>query len=155
MVEDVVKALAPFGLADQILTLDASSATVALAAEALGIEEDQIAKSLTFQDDEGCIMVVLSGRTKVQGGKFKRTFGHTPHMCSPEQALAYTNHAVGGVCPFGCPEKTRIYLDKSLRRHPHVYPACGASNNAIKLDPDTLFKVSGALDWVDVGKPMD
>jgi prolyl-tRNA editing enzyme YbaK/EbsC (Cys-tRNA(Pro) deacylase) len=150
--QSVKDSLKPYGLDEKILTLDELSASVDLAAKALHIEPDQVAKSLAFVKEDGCIMVVTSGEKKVHNGKFKRTFGFKPHMCSAEQTLEYTTHPIGGVCPFGCTDKTEIYLDKSLLVHEFVYPACGERNNAIKITPEQMFEITKAKGWVDVVK---
>ncbi len=97
-------------------------------------------------------MVLLAGDRKVHNGKFKRTFHTKPHMLSSDQVLAYTNHEVGGVCPFGVNDHVFVYLDRSLQNYDYVYPACGERNNAIKLSPQQLFEISQAIDWVDVAK---
>lgn len=110
------------------------------------------AKTLSFYGQEGCILLVTAGDAKVDNSKFKHTFGHKPKMLAAEDVPAMTNHAIGGVCPFGVPETAAIYLDTSLQRFTTVFPACGSSNSAIELDCDTLFQYAGAKAWVDVCK---
>ena len=151
-VEQVKQHLAKYQLSESIITLDESSASVEEAAKALHIQPEQVAKSLTFSSEEGCIMVLLAGDRKVHNGKFKRTFHTKPHMLSSDQVLAYTNHEVGGVCPFGVNDHVFVYLDRTLQDYDFVYPACGERNNAIKLTPQQLFEISQAIDWVDVAK---
>lgn len=151
-VELVREYLKDYGLEESIITLEESSASVEEAAHALNILPQQVAKSLTFEKEDGCIMVLLAGDKRVHNGKFKRTFQTKPHMLSPEKVLEYTNHEIGGVCPFGLNPSVSVYLDKSLQAYEAVYPACGERNNAIKLSPEQLFAVSKALAWVDIVK---
>ena len=141
-----------FGLADRIREFTVSSATVALAAEALGCEPAHIAKSLTFHGAEGVILVVAAGDAKVDNGKFKSTFGLKAKMLSFEEVELLTGHAVGGVCPFGVTEGVSVYLDESLRRFATVYPAAGNSMSAVELSLGELEKASLSLGWVDVCK---
>lgn len=144
--------LEQFGLADRIREFTVSSATVALAAEALGCEPAHIAKSLTFHGTEGVILVVAAGDAKVDNGKFKSTFGVKAKMLSFEEVEPLVGHAVGGVCPFGVKEGVSVYLDESLRRFATVYPAAGNSMSAVELSLGELEKASRALGWVDVSK---
>ena len=152
-IEKVYNYLEKFGLENKILEFDTSSATVELAAKAAGVCEGRIAKTLSFKSDNGCILIVTSGDSKIDNKKFKHTFGIKAKMLTPDEVLFYTGHAVGGVCPFAIENKdVKIYLDESLKRFETVYPACGSSNSAIELDTDTLFKISHASDYVDVAK---
>lgn len=152
-IETVYEYLKKFGLENKILEFDTSSATVELAAKAAGVCEGRIAKTLSFKSDDGCILIVTSGDSKIDNKKFKNTFGIKAKMLTPDEVLFYTGHAVGGVCPFAIENKdVKIYLDESLKRFETVYPACGSSNSAIELDTDTLFKISNAADYVDVAK---
>ena len=144
--------LEAFGLADRIREFTVSSATVALAAEALGCEPAHIAKSLTFHGAEGVILVVAAGDAKVDNGKFKSTFGLKAKMLCFEEVELLTGHAVGGVCPFGVKEGVSVYLDESLRRFTTVFPACGSSNSSIELSLDELAECSEACGWADVCK---
>lgn len=129
-----------------------SSATVELAARAVGVIPARIAKTLSFQDGkEGCILVVTAGDGRINSGKFKAAFGLKSKMLSPEAALALTGYAVGGVCPFGHEDpKVAVYLDISLQRFSTVFPACGSGNSAVELTCDELFACSRANAWVDV-----
>lgn len=143
-----------------IVEFDASTATVALAAAALGCEPARIAKTISLRlqgrdsatvDSAGAAMlVVTAGDVKIDNVKFKATFGFKARMLSPEEALRLTGHAIGGVCPFGVPDGTRIFLDESLRRFHSVFPACGSGNSAIELTCDELAEYSGSERWVDV-----
>ena len=141
-----------YGIADRIQQFEVSSATVELAAKALGCEMCMIAKSLTFSVDGGAVMVVAAGDAKVDNRKFKDFFGTKAKMLTPEEATELVGHMVGGVCPFGVKDGVRIYLDISMKRFEYIYPAAGSSNSAIKLSLDELEKVSEALKWIDVCK---
>lgn len=151
-IERVRAYLKAFGAEDRILEFPVSSATVALAAEALGCEPARIAKTLSFISGESCILVVAAGDAKVDNAKFKARFSMKAKMLSPEDAERLVGHAVGGVCPFAVNEGIPVYLDESLRRFQTVYPACGSSNSAIELTLDELERFSGAQAWVDVCK---
>lgn len=144
--------LARFGRDQDILLLDQSSATVELAAQALGTEGRRIAKTLSFGTKEGPILIVAAGDARIDNAAYKAFFHEKAKMLSPEEVLEYTSHPVGGVCPFGVPENVRVYLDESLRRFAIVYPACGSGASAIALTCDELAQHSGALQWVDVCK---
>ena len=142
------------GIADRIQEFDVSSATVELAAQAVGVEGARICKTLSFQvpgDEEACILIQAAGDAKINNQKFKQQFGHKAKMLSPDQVLELTGHAVGGVCAFGVENpKARIYCDESLRRFETVFPAVGSDNSAIELDLDELYRYSGAISWIDV-----
>ena len=130
---------------------DHSSATVQLAAEALGTEPCRIAKTLSFLNAERTILLVAAGDARVESSRFKKTFGvKKVKMVPAEEVEQRTGHAVGGVCPFGVPSDADVYLDESLRRFSTVFPACGSANSSIELTPDELEEYSGAKGWVDV-----
>lgn len=153
MAIDRVRAyLRTFGAEERILEFPVSSATVALAAQALGCEEARIAKTLSFAQGEGCILVVAAGDAKVDNAKFKARFAMKAKMLSPDDAERLVGHAVGGVCPFGVNAGVPVYLDESLRRFATVFPACGSANSAIELTLDELERFSNAESWVDVCK---
>ncbi len=155
-VEAVKKYLCAFGLDGRVRELELSSATVELAAEALGTEGRRIAKSISLHSgDNGCLLVVCAGDCKIDNAKFKGFFAFKPKMLSADEALALTGHAVGGVCPFALPEGVSVYLDESLRRFDTVFPAAGSSSSALELTPDELFLASAAKAWVDVCKLRD
>lgn len=153
-VERVKEYLNQWGREKDVLELAQSSATVALAAQALGVESARIAKTLSFHDAaEGCLLIVAAGDARVDNKKFKAQFGCKAKMLTPEEALDFTGHAVGGVCPFAViNQAVAIYLDESLRRFETVYPACGSSNSAICLTCAELAEYSRAVGWVDVCK---
>lgn len=143
------------GRENDIQELALSSATVELAAEALHVEPARIAKTLSFVDGDGCLLVVAAGDAKIDNQKFKAAFGFKAKMLSPDDALRLTGHAVGGVCPFALPDNVKVYIDISLKRFDTVYPACGSSNSAIALTCDELFQYAKADQWVDVCKAWE
>ncbi len=143
--------LAAFGREGDIREFPVSSATVELAAQALGVEGARIAKTLSFADGEGCLVVVAAGDTKIDNAKFKQTFGFKASMLPVDRVAELTGHAVGGVCPFALPAAVRVFLDTSLRRFATVFPAAGSANSAIELTCDELEQYSGGV-WVDVCK---
>ena len=151
-IERVRAYLATENMADRIREFPVSSATVALAAQALGVEEARIAKSLTFKLDERTIMVVAAGDAKVDNTRYKAAFGGKAKMLTPEEAVERVGHAVGGVCPFAVNNGVEICLDQSLRRFATVFPAAGSSNSAIELTCDELAQLAGTNRWVDVCK---
>ena len=142
--------LEKYGLAERIRELEVSSATVALAAEALGTEERKIAKTLSFSLGESAILVVAAGDAKVNNHKYKEVFGKKAKMLPFEEVESLIGHAVGGVCPFGVNEGIKVYLDESLRRFDVVYPAAGTAQSAVELTVAELEKASEALSWIDV-----
>jgi len=132
-----------------------SSATVELAAKAIGCEPGRIAKTLSFLTKDGPILIVAAGYVKIDNQKYKARFGEKAKMLSPEEAVALIGHPVGGVCPFAVNPGVRIYLDASLKRYDLVYPACGSANSAIGLTLDELEAVCGRPEWVDVCKEVE
>ena len=151
MAIDKVKAyFETFSIADRIIEFDVSSATVELAAQALKVAGQRIAKTLSFRKEDGCLLVVTAGDAKVDNAKFKQTFQMKARMLSPDDALRLTGHAVGGICPFAVNEGIEIYLDVSLKRFATVFPACGSSNSAIELTLEELELYAQTQQWVDV-----
>lgn len=140
------------GMEDRILEFPASSATVELAAQALGCDGCRIAKTLSFSVNGAPILVVTAGDTKIDNAKYKARFGAKAKMLTPEEAVALIGHAVGGVCPFAVNEGVTVYLDESMKRFPTVFPACGSSNSAIEMTMEDLEQHSGYAAWVDVCK---
>ena len=151
-IERVRAHLAQFGAEGRIREFDQSSATVELAAAAVGTEPAHIAKTLSFMVGETPTLVVLAGDARVNNQAFKATFHTKAKMLSAEQAAELVGHAVGGVCPFGVNDGVEVWLDESLRRFETVWPAAGSSNSAIELTLDELERFSGARGWVDVGR---
>lgn len=140
------------GIGERVLEFDVSSATVELAAQAVGTIGARIAKTLSFQDGDGCLLIVTAGDAKIDNAKYKAQFHAKARMLSAEQALSMTGYAVGGVCPFALPAGVPVYLDVSMKRFDTVYPACGSSSSAIELTMEELFAHSNAEAWVDVCK---
>ena len=153
-IEKVREYFKGFGIDDRILEFDVSSATVALAAKALGCEESRIAKTLSFLVDEKAVLIVCAGDVKIDNAKFKAQFKTKAKMLTAQQAAELIGHAVGGVCPFTVNEGVRVFLDESLKRFETVFPACGSSNSAIELEIGELEKYSGYEKWVDVSKAI-
>ena len=151
-IENARKHLAKFGRDKDILEFNVSSATVSLAAEALNVVPSRITKTLAFKKDDSCILIGMAGDARIDNKKFKEEFGFKAKMLSPEETLALTGHAVGGVCAFGVPENIESYLDVSLKRFNTVFPACGSSNSAIELTCDNLFNITASVKWIDVCK---
>lgn len=151
-IEKVKAYFKELGIEDRIREFDTSSATVELAAQALGCEPCRIAKSLCFMVDGSAVMIVAAGDVKVDNSKYKAQFSTKATMLKPAEAEALIGHAVGGICPFAVNSGVRVYLDESLKRFDRVYPACGSSNSAIGLEIPELEKYSGYLQWVDVCK---
>ena len=143
------------GIASRIQEFDVSSATVELAALAVGVEGKRIAKTLSFLVGEECVLVVAAGDARIDNSKYKATF-HTKAKMLPHDAVPeYIGHAVGGVCPFAVKDGVAVYLDVSLKRFETVFPACGSSNSAIELTIPELEKYSGFTGWVDVCKDWE
>lgn len=138
------------GFGDRILTFSVSSATVELAAEALGTEPARIAKSLTFSVDGKPVMILCAGDAKIANPKYKAQFRVKAKMLSREEVSELIGHEVGGVCPFGIKEDVAVYLDESLKRFDTVYPACGNAASAVRLSVAELEKLAGPVSWVDV-----
>ncbi|MBR5288260.1 MAG: YbaK/EbsC family protein [Clostridia bacterium] len=154
-IERVKAYFASQGMAQRVLEFETSSATVELAAQAVGYEPSRIAKSLTFKLDDGAVMIVAAGDARVDNKKYKACFAQKAKMLTPEEAVALVGHAVGGVCPFAVKEGVRVFLDESLRRFETVYPACGSANSAIELSIAELETHSGSIGWVDVCKDWE
>ena len=149
-IEKVREYFKAFGMEDRILEFDVSSATVELAAQAVGCEPERIAKTLSFMLPEGPILIVAAGDAKIDNRKFKDQFHTKAKMLTPDEVVELVGHAIGGVCPFGINEGVTVYLDESLKRFETVFPACGSSNSAIELTIPDLEKYSGYSAWIDV-----
>ena len=134
-----------------VLEFAQSSATVDLAALAVGCEPARIAKTLSFKLDDACVLIVMAGDARLKNAKYKALFNKKAVMLTAEEAIQWTGHAVGGVCPFAISNPAvTVYLDISLQRFDTVFPACGSGNSAIELTCDELFTYSKAAGWVDV-----
>jgi len=148
----VKKYFAELGLEHKVRELDSSSATVELAAEALGCKPERIAKTLSFLVGESPILVVTAGDVKIDNAKYKATFGTKAKMIAFEDVERLIGHDVGGVCPFAVNGGVKVYLDESLKRFETVFPACGSANSCIELTIPELEAYSRFLCWVDVCK---
>ena len=140
------------GIEDRVQEFPVSSATVELAAQALGVEGKRIAKTLSFFVGDQCLLIVAAGDAKVDNAKFKAQFHTKAKMLPHDQVPEYVGHAVGGVCPFAVKEGVAVYLDESLRRFETVFPACGSSNSAIELTIPELMAYADTDAWIDVCK---
>ena len=140
------------GMEERVMEFEVSSATVELAAKAVGVEGARIAKTLSFKKGESCILILAAGDARIDNRKFKDHFHMKAKMPTPEEVLEIVGHPVGGVCPFGINEGIEVYLDESLRRFETVFPAVGSGNSAIELNMEELYEYSKALAWIDVCK---
>ena len=154
-IEKVKAYFAALGMEDRVLEFPVSSATVELAAAALGCEPCRIAKTLSFSVGGAPILIVTAGDVKINNAAYKARFGAKAKMLTPDEAVTLIGHAVGGVCPFAVNEGVTVYLDESLRRFETVFPACGSGNSAIELTVPELERYSGYAAWVDVCKPRE
>lgn len=151
-IEKVRSYFRPLGREQDILEFPVSSATVDLAAQAVGVIPARIAKTLSFLVEGGCVLIVTAGDARVDNSKFKAMFHTKAKMLTPEQVAQFTGHAIGGVCPFGNPDGVKTYLDRSMQRFDTVFPAAGSSNSAIELTCDELARYSNSIGWVDLCK---
>lgn len=141
-----------FNLAHKILEFPVSSATVELAAVAVGCEPARICKTLSFKVHDTPILILAAGDVKIDNHKFKEYFGVKAKMLHAEEVEPLIGHAIGGVCPFGVNPGVEVYLDKSMQRFATVYPACGSANSAIEMTLADLEQYSGYKAWVDISK---
>ena len=153
--ERVKEYLKKYNMDNRIITVEGISATVKEAAEALGTKEERIAKTLSFKLKDKYIVVVTSGDAKIDNAKYKHIFGEKAHMVSSDEVEEKIGHPIGGVCPFALNEGVEVYLDESLKQFETVFPACGATNNAIEISIEELEKVTNYKSWVDVSKPKE
>lgn len=151
-IEKVRAYFAQYHMEERILEFPVSSATVELAAQALGCEGKRIVKTLAFQGPSGPVLIATAGDAKVDNAKYKAFFGVKAKMLSHDDAATLIGHAVGGVCPFAVKEGVQVYLDVSIQRFETVFPAAGSSNSAIELTLPEMEKFSGFTAWVDVCK---
>ena len=154
-IDNVRKYFKEYGREKDILEFAVSSATVSDAALAIGCEEANIAKTMSFMVDDNPILIVLAGDRKIDNAKFKQVFKCKAKMIPSENLKELIGHEAGGVCPFGIKDGVKVYLDESLKRFEFVYPACESSNSAIKLTIPELEKYSNMVSWVDVGKEKE
>ena len=140
------------GFLDHVIEFEESTATVALAAEAVGVEPGRIAKTMSFLVGEEAILILIEGMSRVDNKKFKNAFHVKAKMIPYDQVEEWIGHAPGGVCPFGIKDGVKVYLDESLKRFDTVYPAAGNDHSAVQLTIAELEQASGADGWVDVCK---
>ena len=143
------------GIEDRVREFDISSATVELAAKALGCAECRIAKSMSFKIEDKAIIIVTAGDVKIDNAKYKAKFHIKAKMLQYDEVERMIGHKVGGVCPFAINSDVIVYLDESLKRFETVFPACGSSNSAIELTISELEEHSNFRQWIDVCKPME
>lgn len=143
------------GIEDRVREFDISSATVELAAKALGCAECRIAKSMSFKIEDKAIIIVTAGDVKIDNAKYKAKFHIKAKMLQYDEVEPMIGHKVGGVCPFAINSDVMVYLDESLKRFETVFPACGSSNSAIELTINELEEHSNFREWIDVCKPME
>ena len=144
-----------FGIEDRVMEFDVSSATVDLAAEAVGVEGARICKTMSFlkPDGAGAILVQMAGDGRINNRKFKDQFGFKAKMLKADEVVEYTGHAIGGVCAFAITrDDVDVYCDESMKRFETVFPACGSDNSAIELNMDEIYKYSNSIGWVDICK---
>ena len=144
--------LRKIGLEDRIIVPENSSATVELAAQAIGVKPGEIAKTLSFLTKEGPLLVLAEGTARVDNRKYKDTFHIKAKMIPGADVEEIVGHAPGGVCPFGIKEGIPVYMDESLRKYDVVYPAAGDDHSAVRLSVAELESAAGAIGWVDVCK---
>ena len=140
------------GIEERIQEFDVSSATVELAAKAVGVPPERIAKTLSFKMGDSYILILCAGDAKIDNHKFKAQFSVKAKMLSADEVLSLVGHPVGGVCPFGINSGIAVYLDESLRRFTTIFPAAGTPSSAVELNLDELYRASEAAAWVDVCK---
>lgn len=143
-----------YGIEDRMQEFNESSATVELAAKAIGCKPENIAKTLSFKVEDKVILIVVSGDSKIDNSKYKIEFNTKAKMLTPEEVEKFIGHKIGGVCPFGIKEDVKVYLDNSLKRFEYVYPAAGSSNSAIKLSIEELEKYSNYEKWIEVSRTI-
>lgn len=150
--ENVKEYFRKYGIEERIKEFETSSATVELAAQAIGCKPEHIAKTLSFKIDDETILIVVSGDAKIDNSKYKTKFSTKAKMLNIDEVEEMVGHKVGGVCPFAIKENIDVYLDNSLKRFATIYPACGSSNSAIELTIEELEKYSNYIEWIDVCK---
>ena len=142
------------GMLDRVIRLKESTATVAEAAEALGVEPGMIAKTMSFLRDGQAVLILTEGTARIDNRKYKDAFHMKAKMIPFEEVEQWIGHAPGGVCPFGIRDGVEVYLDESLHQFETVYPAAGDDHSAVRLSVDELEQIAGAKGWVDVCKEV-
>ena len=153
--ESVYEFLTSAGFGDKLVEFaEESTATVALAAQAIGVEEGRIAKTMSLSTKEGPIVIVLMGTARLDNRKYKDTFAEKARFLQGDEVEELIGHPIGGVCPFAVKEGVRVFLDESLKLYDHVYPAAGAANNAVRLTIEELARLTGNR-WIDIAKALE
>lgn len=147
--------LSKYNLEDHVMTFDVSSRTVAEAATAIGCQEGEIAKTLSFIVEDKPILIVVSGASRIDNSKYKAEFHTKAKMVPYEQVESLIGHAAGGVCPFGIKDDIDVYLDESIKKYDIIYPACGNAQSAVKLTLKELEKIANSKKWIDVCKKAE
>lgn len=147
--------LKKFNKENDILLFDETTATVADAAKALRVSNNEIAKTLSFDLGNEYILIITAGDYKIDNHKFKEEFKVKAKMIERDNVENIIGHNIGGVCPFGVNKNIKVYLDESLKKYNYVYPACGTDNSAIKLTPDELYNISNAVKYINVCKEIN
>jgi len=150
--EAVIKYFSEYNMDNRVMVLEHSTATVEEAAQAHGVDPDQIGKTLSFKINEKPILIVVAGKAKIDNKKYKKSFSKKAKMLNKDEVLEHTGHAIGGVCPFGLKKPIDVYLDVSLKKHLEVIPAAGDRNSSIRITLEELEKHSDCKEWVDVCK---
>ena len=140
------------GFEERIIEFKESTATVELAAEALGCLPAMIAKTMSFLVEDEPILILTDGTSRIDNHKYKEVFRKKAKMIPYDQVEEYIGHAPGGVCPFGIKENVQVYLDISLKKHDVIYPAAGNAHTAVRLTPAELEICANAVGWIDVCK---
>lgn len=154
-VAQIKKYLEQWDLQDKVKEFEVSSATVELAAQAVGCEPARIAKTMSFLVDGKAVLILLAGDVKIDNHKYKEQFHTKAVMLKPDQLQELIGHPIGGVCPFDVKDTVDVYLDESLKRFEVVYPAAGSASSAVELTLKELEKASKAKGWVDVSKMIE
>lgn len=154
-IEKVRESFRKLNMEDRIHEFDESSATVELAAQAIGCAPEHIVKTLSFHAGDRVVLIACAGDARIDNRKFKDFFGAKGKMLKAEEAEELIGHAVGGVCPFAVSDGVEVFLDESIKRFDKVYPAAGSSNSAAELTPDELEKCAAPCEWIDVCKLPD
>jgi len=154
-IESVKEYFNKFNIENKVIELEESSATVELAAEALGTKPERIAKTLSFMVNDKPILIVMAGDTKIDNSKYRLEFNTKASMIERDKVEEIIGHGVGGVCPFGINPGVDVYLDESLKRFETVFPACGSPKSAIELTIPEMEKYSNYIKWVDIGKNIE
>lgn len=146
--------LEQWNLQDRVKEFEVSSATVELAAQAVGCEPARIAKTMSFMVNGKAVLIVLAGDVKIDNHKYKEQFHTKAVMIKMDQLEEFVGHPMGGVCPFDVKEGVDVYLDESLKRFDVVYPAAGSASSAVELTLPELLQASRSRGWIDVSKPV-